>query len=101
VRGGTNSHGRRCCRRGRAAAGGRQVAVSRVRWPAGGWGHARERVVRGEGGIGWRLRPRRSRCGGCGVTHVLLPVRCLLRRADGVAVTMQSSAELSSPRRFQ
>jgi hypothetical protein len=40
-----------------------------------GWGHARERVVRGEGGIGWRLRPRRSRCGGCGVTHVLLPVR--------------------------
>ena len=51
-----------------------------------GWGHARERVVRGEGGIGWRLRPRRSRCGGCGVTHVLLPVSCLLRRADGVAV---------------
>ena len=36
--------------------------------------------------IGWRLRPRRSRCGGCGVTHVLLPVSCLLRRADGVAV---------------
>jgi hypothetical protein len=50
------------------------------------WGHARERVIRGESGIGWRLRPRRSRCTGCGVTHVLLPVRCLLRRADGVAV---------------
>ena len=45
-----------------------------------------ERVIRGESGIGWRLRPRRSRCGGCGVTHVLLPVSCLLRRADGVAV---------------
>src|SRR5450432_2613600 len=51
-----------------------------------GWGHARERVIRGEGGVGWRLRPRRSRCGGCGVTHVLLPVCCLLRRADQVAV---------------
>jgi hypothetical protein len=51
-----------------------------------GWGHARERVIRGAGGVGWRLRPRRSRCGGCGVTHVLLPVSCLLRRADGMAV---------------
>ena len=51
-----------------------------------GWGRARERVIRGLGGIGWRLRPRRSRCEGCGVTHVLLPVSCLLRRADGVAV---------------
>ena len=51
-----------------------------------GWGHARVRVIRGENGIGWRLRPRRSRCGGCGVTHVLLPVSCLLRRADGVVV---------------
>ena len=51
-----------------------------------GWGHARERVIRGAGGVGWRLRPRRSRCGGCGVTHVLLPVSCLLRRADGAAV---------------
>jgi hypothetical protein len=43
-------------------------------------------VIRGEGVIGWRLRPRRSRCGDCGTTHVLLPVSCLLRRADGVAV---------------
>jgi hypothetical protein len=51
-----------------------------------GWGHARVRVIRGENGIGWRLRPRRSRCPDCGVTHVLLPVSCLLRRADGVAV---------------
>jgi hypothetical protein len=50
------------------------------------WGHARPRVIRGEGGIGWRLRPRRSRCTGCGITHVLLPVSCLLRRADSAAV---------------
>ena len=69
----------------------RRLAAGRLRCPAcggvlAGWGHARQRVVRGEGGIGWRLRPRRSRCCGCGVTHVLLPVSCLLRRADGVAV---------------
>lgn len=28
------------------------------------------------------MRPRRSRCAGCGATHVLLPARLLLRRAD-------------------
>ena len=35
------------------------------------------RVIRGAGGIGWRLRPRWSRCGGCRGTHVLLPVNWL------------------------
>ena len=69
----------------------RRLAAGRLRCPGcsgrlAGWGHARERVIRGQGGIGWRLRPRRSRCQGCGVTHVLLPVSCLLRRADGAAV---------------
>ena len=69
----------------------RRLGAGRLRCPRcsgrlAGWGHARERVIRGESGIGWRLRPRRSRCGGCGVTHVLLPVSCLLRRADGAAV---------------
>jgi hypothetical protein len=69
----------------------RRLAAGRLRCPGcsgrlAGWGHARERVIRGQGGIGWRLRPRRSRCRGCGVTHVLLPVSCLLRRADGAAV---------------
>lgn len=34
----------------------------------------------------WRLRPRRARCSGCDATHVLLPVDCLLRRADTVDV---------------
>jgi hypothetical protein len=68
-----------------------RLAAGRLRCPVcagqlAGWGHARQRVIRGVDGIGWRLRPRRSRCGGCGVTHVLLPVSCLLRRADGVAV---------------
>jgi hypothetical protein len=69
----------------------RRLAAGRLRCPVcagrlAGWGHARPRVIRGEGGIGWRLCPRRSRCSGCGMTHVLLPVSCLLRRADGVAV---------------
>ena len=50
----------------------RRLAAGRLRCPGcagrlAGWGHARLRVIRGEGGIGWPLRPRRSRCGGCGV----------------------------------
>jgi hypothetical protein len=74
-----------------AGAVERRLAAGRLCCPVcsgrlAGWGHARERVIRGEGGIGWRLRPRRSRCSNCGVTHVLLPVSCLLRRADGIAV---------------
>ena len=46
------------------------------------WGCARPRGVRGVG----PLRPRRARCAGCLVTHVLLPVTVLLRRADAAAV---------------
>jgi hypothetical protein len=45
------------------------------------WGWARRRALRGGRGL-VRLRPRRARCGGCGVTHVLLPVFVLLRRVD-------------------
>jgi hypothetical protein len=32
------------------------------------------------------VRPRRSRCASCGVTHVLLPSWLLSRRCDGTAV---------------
>ena len=53
-----------------------------------GWGFARPRVVRGlaerAGSGSWR--PRRTRCCGCGVTHVLLPVNALVRRADAAGV---------------
>ncbi len=49
------------------------------------WGWARTRVLRGESGL-VLLRPRRSRCGSCGCSHVLLPVFALLRRADAVSV---------------
>src|SRR6266536_696212 len=47
------------------------------------WGWARPRRVHGIGGV---LRPRRGRCGGCRVTHVLLPVTVLLRRAYAAEV---------------
>jgi hypothetical protein len=50
------------------------------------WGYGRARVLRGDGGLRWRLRPRRGMCCGCGRTHVLLPVTVLGRRADAVAV---------------
>jgi hypothetical protein len=56
-----------------------------------GWGHARERVIRGEWGR-LRVRPRRAMCGGCGATHVLLPLGVLLRRADMVEVVAAAIA---------
>ena len=86
VRGGTDGHGRRCCGRGRAAAGGGVVALPGVLGGAGGVGpcpragHPRS----GRGGLAAAAAQVAVR--GCGVTHVLLPVSCLLRRADGVAV---------------
>jgi hypothetical protein len=50
-----------------------------------GWGHARDRELRGPEGL-LCMRPRRCRCAGCGVTQVLLPVVALLRRADAAVV---------------
>jgi hypothetical protein len=44
----------------------------------GGWGYARLRQVEG---LSDPVRPRRARCRSCLVTHVLLPVTVLLRRA--------------------
>lgn len=64
----------------------RRLRAGELGCPCGGglspWGHARSRTVLGVG----VLRPRRGRCGACRVTHVLLAVSCLLRRADGVDV---------------
>jgi len=51
-----------------------------------GWGHARRRTVFGPGRKPFLVRPRRSRCRSCRATHVLLPARLLLRRADEAAV---------------
>jgi hypothetical protein len=69
----------------------RQLAGGELACPScggvlGGWGNAAERRVRVLRGDDVRLRPRRSRCRGCGGTHVLLPAWCLLRRADAGAV---------------
>lgn len=70
----------------------RELAAGALACPGCGtrlrpWGHARQRVVRAKGAAGWlRLRPRRSRCAGCGATHVLLPTTTLARRVDLVAV---------------
>ena len=61
------------------------------------WGRARPRRLRGPGGP-VRLCPRRSRCTGCGVTHVLLPVTALLRRADAAAVIVSALAAKASRR---
>ena len=52
----------------------------------GGWGNAVTRPVRQLDGGGELVRPRRSRCRACRVTHVLLPARLLSRRADAGAV---------------
>ena len=51
----------------------------------GPWGWARSRVLRAATQL-VVLRPRRARCSCCGVSHVLLPVSVLLRRADLVEV---------------
>jgi hypothetical protein len=71
----------------------RRLAAGGLRCPGcsgvlHGWGYARPRMVRGVVGAA-RVRPRRARCStasGCGRTHVLLPVTCLVRRADDVEV---------------
>lgn len=53
------------------------------------WGRARHRLIRdgmGADEVGVEVHPRRVRCRGCGVTHVLLDDRFALRRADSAAV---------------
>ncbi|HET9975215.1 MAG TPA: hypothetical protein VFQ68_43775 [Streptosporangiaceae bacterium] len=52
----------------------------------GGWGHAARRPVFTAGRVPVAVRPRRARCAGCGVTHVLLPAWLLARRCDGTSV---------------
>ena len=69
----------------------RQLAGGELACPScggvlGGWGNARQRPVRAVEGPDAVLVPRRSRCRGCGATHVLLPAWCLLRRADAATV---------------
>ena len=69
----------------------RMLAEGRLSCPGCGgrlarWGYALERTVFGPGREGREVRPRRSRCAACRVTHVLLPARLLLRRPDEAPV---------------
>lgn len=59
-------------------AGGAIACPACVHGVLTGWGYARPREVEGLDGL---VRPRRARCRSCLVTHVLLPVTMLLRRA--------------------
>lgn len=59
----------------------------------GGWGYARARHVEG---LDDPVRPRRARCRSCLVTHVLLPVTMLLRRAyaaERIWIALSARAE--------
>lgn len=58
------------------------------------WGYARWRTIRDVDGE-VRVRPRRSQCGSCEITHVLLPDGCLLRRRDSVEVIGSALVEHS------
>ena len=60
----------------RLAAG--EIGCPRCGGVLGGWGYGRARRIAGLAGP---VRPRRARCRACAVTHVLLPVTVLLRRA--------------------
>ncbi|MFB7466200.1 DUF6431 domain-containing protein [Streptomyces sp. NPDC056224] len=69
----------------------RQLRQGRLTCPAceavlAPWGHGRPRLIRGDLGARLFLRPRRTRCSGCKVTHVLLAEALWPRRADAAAV---------------
>src|ERR1700739_1861542 len=66
----------------------------------GGWGYGRARQVEG---LSDPLRPRRARCRVCMVTHVLLPVTVLLRRAyaaERIWAVLTARSEGSGHRRI-
>lgn len=65
----------------------RRLAAGEIRCPTcsealSPWGWARSRVLRGFAAAVLRVRPRRAVCPRCQVTHVLMPVAALSRRAD-------------------
>jgi hypothetical protein len=66
--------------------GGGELSCPSCGGVLGGWGNAVTRPVRVLEGDDVLVRPRRSRCRGCGATHVLLPAQFLCRRADAGAV---------------
>jgi hypothetical protein len=64
------------------------------------WGFARARSLRSACGTA-TLRPRRARCSGCAVTHVLLPARAPARHAhtiELIGLALLASAQGDSAR---
>jgi uncharacterized protein DUF6431 len=59
------------------------------------WGHGRPREIRGDLGARLFLRPRRTRCSSCKVTHVLLAQVVIPRRAD-VAEVIGAGLEIAA-----
>lgn len=69
----------------------RQLRAGELTCPSCGavlapWGHGRPREIRGDLGSRLFVRPRRSRCTGCQVTHVLLAEVLWPRRMDAAEV---------------
>ncbi|MEU4255829.1 DUF6431 domain-containing protein [Streptomyces fradiae] len=59
------------------------------------WGRGRPREIRGDLGVRRFVRPRRSCCTGCQVTHVLLPEALWPRRldaAEGIGAGLEIAA---------
>jgi hypothetical protein len=75
----------------------RKLACPDCGAPVKPWGWARERTLRGGTGV-TVVRPRRTRCLGCGISHVLLPVFALVRRADLAEVIGAALAAKASGR---
>jgi hypothetical protein len=73
-----------------ALAAGRLDCPSCRAAPLRRWGYARVRTVHQPGGRREWLRPARARCGGCGATHVLVPVHCPPRSAYGLELLGQA-----------
>lgn len=78
----------------------RQLRQGRLTCPACGavlapWGHGRPRSIRSDLGARLFLRPRRTRCSGCKVTHVLLAEAVWPRRAD-TAVVIGAGLEIAA-----
>lgn len=76
----------------------RQLRAGELTCPSCGavlapWGHGRPREIRGDLGSRLFVRPRRSRCTCCQVTHVLLPELLWPRRADAAEGYRKAQAQ--------